>query len=587
LRELVLKGKWIFVVIHQPSSDSYKMFDKMIILDARGYMIYYGNPVEAVMYFKRTDAQINSDVGECPVCGNVNPELIFNIIEARVVDELGHYTDNRKIPPPQWEELYVKNHVPEAQDVIRDNPPKALHIPNWFKQLRIYTVRDFFSKISNRQYLLLTMLEAPALAFILAYVIRYIADPTSNTYIFRENENVPIFIFMSLIVALFLGLIVSAEEIFRDRKILKREAFLNLSKSSYLVSKIWILIVISAIQSLLFVLIANTILEVKGMYFAYWLALFSTAVFANLLGLNISASFNSAVTIYIIIPLLMIPMMVLSGAMFSFDKLNRNVGSINKVPLAAEFMVTRWSYEALMVHQFKDNRFERYFYDVQKRESSADFHQVYLISELEKRLDLCFDEVSTQKKVEKNADALKVLYNEVKKELALNPAVTFDLSSLTPDKFDVHVAIRLKEFIGAMNERYVREFARANTEKEKKIGMMLEQNAPLYSRLKNSYQNEHLGEIVKKSFEKNKILEFNHELVQQIDPIYKDPATTGIINVRTHFFAPRKYFAGTFFDTYWFNICLIWVYSALLYVALYYDWLKKMMDFFGRIHFKK
>jgi len=55
-----------------------------------------------------------------------------------------------------------------------------------------------------------------------------------------------------------------------------------------------------------------------------------------MLGLNISASFNSAITIYIIIPLLIIPMMVLSGAMFPFDKLNRKIGSVEKVPFIAE-----------------------------------------------------------------------------------------------------------------------------------------------------------------------------------------------------------------------------------------------------------
>jgi len=45
LSELTLKGKLIFIVIHQPSSDIYKMFDSMIILDQGGHMIYYGNPV--------------------------------------------------------------------------------------------------------------------------------------------------------------------------------------------------------------------------------------------------------------------------------------------------------------------------------------------------------------------------------------------------------------------------------------------------------------------------------------------------------------------------------------------------------------
>ncbi len=49
LKELSLKGKLIFVVIHQPSSDIYKMFDKMYIMDTGGYPVYYGPPVGAVL----------------------------------------------------------------------------------------------------------------------------------------------------------------------------------------------------------------------------------------------------------------------------------------------------------------------------------------------------------------------------------------------------------------------------------------------------------------------------------------------------------------------------------------------------------
>src|SRR4030042_4995761 len=388
LRELTLKGKLIFVVIHQPSSDIFKMFDNVAILDTGGYMIYYGNPVESVMYFKRIDAQINSEVGECSTCGNVNPELIFNIIEAKVVDEFGNYTDARKVTPQQWEEHY--RHIIQHKELptVEGSPPKNLRIPTWFSQAKIYFIRDFLSKISNRHYISVSLLEPPILGFILAYIIRYLEDPNSSIYIFRVNENIPIFIFMSLIVALFLGLTVSAEEIFRDRKILKREAFLNLSKSSYLMSKIIILFLISAIQAITFILIGNSILGIKGMTFAYWFALFTTAACANLIGLNVSASFNSAITIYIIIPLIMIPMMVLSGAMFSFDKLNRTIGSVGKVPWIAEIMPTKWSYEALMVHQFKSNRFQRQFYNIKKEESIADFKQVYLLPELNNRLDI-------------------------------------------------------------------------------------------------------------------------------------------------------------------------------------------------------
>ena len=101
LKELSLKGKLIFVVIHQPSSEIYKMFDKMIIMDTGGYPVYYGRPVEAITYFKKAAHQVDSGHGQCETCGSVNPEQIFNIIEAKVVDEYGQSTTKRKVTPPQ------------------------------------------------------------------------------------------------------------------------------------------------------------------------------------------------------------------------------------------------------------------------------------------------------------------------------------------------------------------------------------------------------------------------------------------------------------------------------------------------------
>ncbi|GAO28638.1 ABC transporter ATP-binding protein [Geofilum rubicundum JCM 15548] len=52
LKELALKGKLIFVVIHQPSSDIFKMFDQLLVLDTGGYLIYDGDAVEALTISK-------------------------------------------------------------------------------------------------------------------------------------------------------------------------------------------------------------------------------------------------------------------------------------------------------------------------------------------------------------------------------------------------------------------------------------------------------------------------------------------------------------------------------------------------------
>jgi hypothetical protein len=379
-------------------------------------------------------------------------------------------------------------------------------------------------------------------------------------------------------VALFLGLIVSAEEIYRDRKVLKREAFLNLSRSGYLLSKVCILLLISAVQCLLFVIIANPILGIKGMTFAYWLALFSTAVCANVLGMNISAAFNSAITIYIVIPMLMIPMMVLSGAMFSYDKLNRKVGSVGKVPWIAEIMIPKWSYEALMVHQFKENRFQKIFYNDRKAESVADFHQVYVLPELGRRLEKVRQDFNRSGSIVSSAMDLRLLRNEFSRMNILVPGKAFqEVNLMSSEGISGDLLRRMGQHLEVLNDHYAQEFIFANTQLENRIMYYMENQPGVYNQVKDKYHNESVEEYVRKVYEKNKLVEYRNTLIQQIDPIYLDPVPGGPLSFRSHFFAPRKYFMGGYTDTFWFNIGFIWFLTLLLYICLYYNLLHKII----------
>ncbi len=456
-------------------------------------------------------------------------------------------------------------------------------MPGWFKQFSNYLKRDVKSKINNLQYLLMTLLVSPLLALILAYIIRYIADPTSRTYVFRENENIPIFIFMALIVALFLGLIVSAEEIFKDRKILKREQFLNLSRSSYLLAKIGTLVSISAIQAITFVLVANGILEIRNMTLAYWLALFSTAVCANMIGLVISSAFNSAVTIYIVIPLVMIPMMVLSGAMFSFEKLNRQITTVDKVPLIAEMMPTKWSYEALMVNQFKANQFEKNFYDDEKQVSISNFKSAYLLPELEQRFNECIYEFRETGKISSAAPALEVLRNEIFRTDALVKDISYKEGELTPQSFNETTIAKTTRYLMVLKKHYIKQFSIASKQKERRLGKLMEDRRELYFSMLNMHHNEAVSDQVKRIYEKNQIIESNGRLYQQIDPVFLDPEPKPP-GIRSHFYAPRKYFLGRYIDTYAFNIGFIWFLTLVAYFILYFNLAGKILNirFFKR-----
>ncbi len=581
LKELTLKGKLIFVVIHQPSSDIYKLFDKMVILDVGGYTTYYGNPIEAVMYFKRQASQINADVGECESCGNVNPEIMFNIIEGKEVDEYGTFTDKRKVSPIQWNESYEKEvEFTRLQDES-GKPSKSFAIPGKIKQLGVFIKRDVLSKIGNKQYLLINLLEAPLLAFILAFIIRYTAGKEEKHYIFRENENVPAYIFMCIIVSLFIGLTVSAEEIFKDRKILKREKFLNLSTSSYLFSKIIILFTISAIQSTLFVLIGNYIIELKGMYLAYWFTLFSVSCCANVMGLNISATFNSAVTIYILIPLLIIPQMILGGAMFSFDKLNKFIGGGSKVPFVADLMVSRWAYEGLMVNQFVNNNYNSTFYEVDKKVSRTNYKIVYLIPELEQLTQdvIRFKEENKQKEFDKKIAIIKYELETQFNEKGIQKFKFMD--NLNFSKFDVKTHDLLLAHLESLNKYYTDIFVGQDKEANTLLNSITEtsEDERKFLRIKDTYDNEYLNDVVKKAFNKFKIIYEDNKIVQQVDAIYMEPDSNQLATLHTHFYSPHKYINKKQISTLAFNNLVIWLMSLVFFILLYFDGLKKILSF--------
>lgn len=586
LKELTLRGKMIFVVIHQPSSDIFKMFDTLVILDVGGFQIYYGNPVESVVYFREIINAANKSQGACPECGNINPEQVFNIIETKVVNEYGRLTNTRKISPGQWYQYFKQRlKVPKVEH-LREPLPVVQHIATRLQQIRIFAIRDSLAKLANKQYLTINLMEAPVLAFFIAFMVKYynVLSRENASYTFYDNQNVPVFFFMSVVVALFFGLTVSAEEIFKDRKILKREQFLHLSRTSYLFSKIAVLFSISAIQTLLFIIVGHLILEIPLTEFRYWFILFSIACFANVLGLNISASFNSAVTIYILIPILIIPQLLLSGVVIEFDKFNPRVTKPIGVPLMGNIMASRWAFEAYMVTQYRDNPFEQQFYEIDKTLSQAEFKRVFLIPELESKLSYCINNRSQWRNpnaVDLRA-ALTVLQNEIRNELQVAGSENYrDADNLEIGKFDSTVYQNTSKFLSTMKQLYLIRHNRAMEQREKLVNEMTSTPARMaqYEHMRNTYQNKAVADAVRNLNTINRIVEFDGRLIQRIYPIYQDEHKPRYwLDFSANLYQPTKHFAGMIIDTLYFNLAVIWSMTLVLYITLYFDLLRKIMS---------
>jgi ABC-type multidrug transport system ATPase subunit len=581
LKEQTYKGRLVIVNIHQPCSDIFKLFDKVIILDKGGYQIFYGNPNEAVVHFKTYSRQANPEEDQCTKCGNINTDQILQIVEAKIVDENGKLTQTRKVSPEEWAGLYKQKNSRSAgsgKSTRKRLPENFYSIPGKIRQMQIFFTRDILSKLANKQYILISLLGAPLLALLLGYFTRY---STGDTYEFIKNDNLTAYLFMCVITSMFLGLIISSEEILKDRKILKRESFLNLSWLSYINSKIIILFMISAIQSILFILVGNTILGIKGMTFQYWLVLFTTASCANMIGLNLSSALNSVITIYILIPFILIPQLLFSGVLVKYDKLNLgNISSYEYVPFIGEVMPARWSFEALAVEQFKNNKYEKIFFPYDMRISTSDWNTGFLIPALEEDLHKCINSDKITDSVSNNIRKLDTYIGKMFEEAGflVPEEVT---AALTKERLDTVDAAQIQRYLTFLRDKFYQERKKANNQRDS-ISRALTTDYSMGKedliQLKTDYCNEWLSTFVLNTEPGLKCIEKPKRIIRKFYPGYMEPTAN---NGRAHFCAPFKIIGNTQIDTFWFNLGVIWALSVLLYMALYFNILQKIVLVFS------
>lgn len=576
LKELTLRGKLIFVVIHQPSSDIFNLFDQLLLLDLGGMPIYYGNPIDSILYFKKLVNQVNIDESRCSHCGNVNPEQLFNIIEAKVLDDYGNETQHRRITSREWNNFYNVMCVPEQDSRMKEALQNAesekklagSNLPNAFKQFQVFLIRDVLGKVTNKQYLIVNLLEAPLLAFLLSWFIKY---SEKDNYVFRENVNLPQYLFITVVVALFMGLTVSAEEIIKDKKILKREKYLNLNKNSYLFSKLGLMFLISAIQTASYVLIGNSILEIQGMFWPFWIILFSTACFANVLGLNISATFNSAKVIYILIPILIIPQLLFSGVIVRFDRLHKSMVTEGEVSWVGNAMASRWAYEALAVEQYCNNDFTSRVFDTDVQLKSLTWEKDFWVAEMRNQLNN-WDKPN-------NSTSVELLKNEFAKRAESTAEMNWALQQIETNGIEARDTV-----IGvlyAYESTLIDRYNNLNDAKEQWLTSIrdTEEKQKQYQQDMDNCFNESLEEFVTAKNDVKKIVLTDNALVRKATPIYFFP-TKGTAFWKSHFYAPKKWIggkdSGKYVNTLEANTVVIWLMTLALTFLLVFDGLNKI-----------
>jgi ABC-type multidrug transport system ATPase subunit len=397
-------NKVVIVTIHQPSSKIFQMFHKAILLDKGGRLVFFGTPSDMLRYFAEAEHQhqFGAELGACPSCGTTRPEFIFDVLETPLRDLSGDiiYEENsrgqlvasRRYSPDFWRDKYEAFRL--IQDVKQVSllqepaaplpvaPVQRKRLPlRWhdeWTQFRTLLRRSFISKLRNRANLVITIGVSPILALLIATILRY---SENGTYDFASAYHIPTFLFLGLIVAMFLGLTNSADDIIRDRPVLQRERNIKVRLSYYVISKTLTLGVFALVQCILFVLIGNSVLQIRGMFWIDLGIMFMTAMSGVALGLLISSLVADPKTAANIVPLILIPQIIMGGALIKYEDMNRNLTLLYslshwftehpntdktiksesklQVPLVCQFIAMRWSYEEMIVAQAKLNPLTR------------------------------------------------------------------------------------------------------------------------------------------------------------------------------------------------------------------------------------
>lgn len=378
----ISRDKIVIASLHRPGAKILSQFNKVLLLDKGGRVVFFGSPALMRDYFKDATKEL-----QITVTANENvhsADFIFDVLETPLVDIIPSrsFAGTRRFPPLFWQERFesyaliqdVKKgdvpaltslgDIPRAEDNMPIPQREERHFNAYLRIFQAHFLRSCLSKYRNKGTLYATFLETPLLAFIISWTLRASPD---GAYAFHSGLHIVTYLFLSVTVGMFLGLTNSATEILRDRPTLRRERNYKYSNFLFIAAKFSSLSVLVAIQCAIYLLIGNSMLEIQDMWLPHWLWMTVTAMSGTAIALFISTFVKTERAALSAVPLVLVPQLLLAGTpLIPFEEMNRGLFSgaeesrqEGKEPILSRIIPLRYAYEGVTVDQATCNTFEK------------------------------------------------------------------------------------------------------------------------------------------------------------------------------------------------------------------------------------
>lgn len=386
--EKMSSGRILLCTLHRPSQSLLNRFRKVMVLNSHGQMAFWGTPQEMVEYFENAARDMGLYVSREAIAAG-GAEYAFEVMAAPF-SRLGNY----KVPnADMWQEYFERHQYSKKRESETEAPQSGpvvsfprRSVKELWRLFMLWVTRTFLSRVRSRMSLYALLLEATVLALLIAGTLRASA---TEPYIYYESLHISEYLFLSLVLAMFFGLTDAACEIIRDRPVIRRESNYKLFITGYLLAKTLVLTGIAAIQCALYLWVSNNILEIELMFWPHFGIMILTSFVGIALSLMVSSLVRTERTALNIVPLLLVPQILLAGALIRFEEMNEfcpqmpdfvpqciseplgtlrhrvayqdketHAISSKPVPLVAEFCPLRYAFEMMFVTQVNHNLWE-------------------------------------------------------------------------------------------------------------------------------------------------------------------------------------------------------------------------------------
>jgi hypothetical protein len=139
----------------------------------------------------------------------------------------------------------------------------------------------------------------------------------------------------------------------------------------------------------------------------------------------------------------------------------------------------------------------------------------------------------------------------------------------------------IENYLALLEQKFRSNYKNALHSKDSLYGVIAanRSDSEKLDRLRIDYYNKGLATFVLNGDLKDQSVEKPKRIIRKYEPVFMPPTAK---NGRAHFCAPFKMIGNLKVDTFWFNLAIIWLVSLLLYIALYFSILRKILSVFDK-----